>query len=496
MAMAQQRNGSADAAAAASAEPGWSAAAPRLRALALELIAERLAASADELIALAGGETHLREARLSSELRRTTAQLQLFAGLLRDGEVLEATIDRPDPNWPSGPRPDLRSVLVGLGPVLVFAGGNFPFAFSVAGGDTASALAAGCPVLVKVHPGHPRLSDRTAALVSDALAEAGAPAGTFALIHGEAEGRAVLADPRVAAGAFTGSHAGGRALYELACLREVPIPFYAEMGSLNPVFVTREALTWRREEIVAGYVASYTLDAGQFCTKPGFLVVPEEMGVEEAVAACIREMPAQPLLNSATGDRYQDALWSLRDQSAVTTVVAGDSDREAPTPSLLAISARSLLANAGTVLTECFGPTSVVVGYRDDDELLALAGAFGGQLTATVHAERGEEVAVQLLERLAAIAGRVLWNDWPTGVAVSYAMQHGGPYPATTSPLHTSVGTAAIRRFQRPVAYQGIPDPLLPPPLQEANPWGLPRRVDGRCQRLVMQGEPSQEARR
>jgi NADP-dependent aldehyde dehydrogenase len=474
---------------AAEAAPGWSAAPPQLRGSALRLIAEQLTAAQEGLVALAGEETHLPEARLRGELKRTTFQLELFADVLDEGSFLDVVVDHPDARWPPGARPDLRRMLAPLGPVVVFAGSNFPFAFSVAGGDTASALAAGCPVLVKAHPGHPRLSAKTASILIAALAEAGAPDGVFDVCYGEEAGRSAVEDPRITAGAFTGSLRGGRALFDLACARPVPIPFYAEMGSLNPVFVTRGALDGRRDQVLDGYVASYTLGAGQFCTKPGVLVVPAGAGVEGELAERVARVPAAALLNPVVGARYEETLGTLGSSDAVRNVVAGAADAgaadagaagpDAPRPSLLATSAQHFLAQRDELLVECFGPASLLVTYETNADLLELAASFDGQLTATVHGVEGDPVAAELLARLAGIAGRVLWNGWPTGVAVTWAMQHGGPYPATTAAQSTSVGTAAIARFLRPVCYQDLPDSLLPLPLREANPWRLPRRVDG-----------------
>ena len=469
--------------AAVGAADSWSHRTPAERAAVLVALADALDAAAGELVPLAREESHLAEGRLIGEVARTTAQLRLFATVLDEGAYLDVTVDHPDADWPSGPRPDMRRMLVPLGPALVFAASNFPFAFSVAGGDTASALAAGCPVILKAHPGHPRLSAATGAVVTSALAEAGAPAGTFAVIFGEEIGRAAVQDPRVQVGAFTGSLRGGRALFDLATSRPDPIPFYGELGSLNPVFVTPAAAATRLADITSGYVASFVLGAGQFCTKPGLLFLPEAAWDEAAFAAAVSAQPGAPLLNAHIERGYHGTLKALSGHDRVHTVVAGSAGA-APSPSLLSTTAAALLADPDGLLVECFGPTSLVVTYRDDAEMLAAASAFGGQLTATVHGEAGEPAAAALVPLLAGRAGRVIWNGWPTGVSVTWAMEHGGPWPATTAPTTTSVGTAAISRFLRPVAWQAIPDELLPPALQEANPLGLPRRVDGRIERV------------
>jgi NADP-dependent aldehyde dehydrogenase len=458
---------------ALAAAQDWADLSPSLRAARLAEVADALDDHAAELVPVAEAESHLATTRLAGEVLRTTWQLRMFAEVLRDGSYLGAVIDHADPGWPAGPRSDLRRMLIPVGPVVVFGASNFPFAFSVAGGDTASALAAGCPVVHKAHPGHPRLAALTGRVLTEVLGR-----GVFALIHGEEAGRRAVTDPRVRAGAFTGSLHAGRALFDLASSRPEPIPFYAEMGSLNPVFVTSAALAVRRQDIVAGYVASFTLGAGQFCTKPGLLLVPDET-VAEDVRSALAAVPASPLLNDRIATGFAGGVSSLREVPGVHTVVAGAGEDGSASPTLLTVTAADLLAHAGELLTECFGPVSIVATYADEAELMAVAAALDGQLTATVHAEPAEKAAGALLAVLRDRSGRLLWNQWPTGVSVTWAMQHGGPYPATTSAGHTSVGAAAVSRFLRPVAYQAVPDPLLPPALQEANPLRLPRRVDG-----------------
>ena len=472
-----------DAAAAASAP--FAAMTPRDRARSLRAVADALDAAAGELVPLAHAESRLpADPRLSGELGRTTFQLRLLSEVIDEGGHLEVTIDSPDPTWPAGGRPDLRRMLVPVGPVVVFAASNFPFAFSVAGGDTAAALAAGCPVVLKAHPGHPRLSARTGEIVAAALAASGAPAGAFAVVHGESAGRAAVLDPRIRAGAFTGSPTGGRALYDLANSRATPIPFYAEMGSVNPVFVTSGAAAARGADIADGYLGSYTLGAGQFCTKPGLLFVPADAApdLERQLAAALAERAGAPLLNERIADGYAQVLDTLTAHPAVRVLSAGRDNGDGPAPTLLGCTAADLFTWWHELVVECFGPTSVVVRYADDAELLACARRFTGELTATVHGEGGEPVAATLLADLSDRAGRVLWNGWPTGVSVTYAMQHGGPYPATTAPLHTSVGTTSLRRFLRPVCYQNVPQTLLPEALRDGNPLELPRRVDGTIQ--------------
>ncbi len=455
---------------------------PRERAPMLRAAADALDAAADELVPVAQRESRLPEPRLRGELARTTFQLRLFAGVLEDGAYLEATIDTADPDWPMGARPDVRRVLRSLGPVAVFGASNFPFAFSVAGGDSASALAAGCPVVVKAHPGHPELSVRTGRVVAEALRSAGAPEGTFAVVRGEETGRRLVLHPQIRAVGFTGSIAGGRALHDLAMSREDPIPFYGELGSLNPVFVTRGAVDTRGEQILSGYADSFTLGVGQFCTKPGVLLLPEGTSLDPLVES-VRNRPAAAMLNDRVQTGFASGVDSLVSHPEVEVLVRGEATADgdgdqAWSPTLVRTSARSLLENTAELLEERFGPASVVVTYETPAELEQVARALPGQLTATVHAEENDPVE-PLVGQLAERAGRVLFNGWPTGVSVTHAMHHGGPYPSSTSVLHTSVGTAAIRRFLRPVSYQDAPQHLLPEALRDSNPLGIPRRVNG-----------------
>jgi NADP-dependent aldehyde dehydrogenase len=468
--------------AAASAAGPAAASTPAERAGWLDAVADALDAAAAELIPLAAAETHLPEApRLKGELARTTFQLRLFGDVLRDGAFLGATVDHADPEWPMGPRPDIRRVLVPIGPTLVFAASNFPFAFSVAGGDTASALAAGCPVVLKAHPGHEELSTRTGEIVREALVAAGAPEGLFAVIHGIDAGVTALKDPRIAAASFTGSVAGGRALFDIAVSRPTPIPFYGELGSVNPVVVTPGAVAARGAAIAKGYAGSLSLGAGQFCTKPGLLFLPEGHGLEEDLRAAVTAVAAQSMLNERIAEGFTRRLSELSAAPGVEVLVEGADDGPVFSPSLLTTTAKSFAQGDAAVREECFGPASLVVTYADQNELLEVLDALEPGLTATIQGEESEaELVRDLLPVLTRLAGRLLWNDWPTGVTVSWAQQHGGPYPATTAPTTTSVGTAAIERFLRPVAWQGFPDALLPEPLREANPWQLPRRTDGK----------------
>lgn len=457
----------------------WAETPRTLRAQSLRAVADALDASSADLVPLAQEETHLAEGRLIGELSRTTFQLRLFANVLDQGLYLDARIDHADDTWPMGARPDLRRVQEPIGPVIVYAASNFPFAFSVAGGDTASALAAGCPVVLKSHPGHPKLSALTSTVVVHALSDAGGPERLLQVIHGTDVGVAALKDPRMKAGSFTGSIAGGRALFDIAASRPEPIPFYAEMGSVNPAFVTQAAARARAEEVAQGFVASFTLGAGQFCTKPGVLAVPAGSAIIDHLRN-LSPTDVAPLLNEHTQHGYVETLRRLLGHEAVTTLTLGDHTHDnPPSPTLLTASIDDVLAHPEALLTECFGPAALVVTYTEETQLLKLADCLDGQLTATIFGEEQDPIAPNLTRLLARTAGRVLWNQWPTGVSVTYAQQHGGPYPATTAPASTSVGTAAIDRFLRPVAYQGMPQHLLPDALKDANPLSIPQSING-----------------
>ena len=450
---------------AAEAAPIMAASTATDRARWLRAIADTLDAHVEELVTLADEETHLGTVRLTGEVARTTGQLRLFADVVLEGSYCEATIDHAVPDA-TPPRPDLRRVLRAIGPVAVYAASNFPFAFSVAGGDTASALAVGCPVVVKAHPGHPRLSRRTAELVTDALREAGAPAGSFSLVEGYEAGVALVQDPAIRAAAFTGSVAGGRALFDLAAARPDPIPFFGELGSTNPVVVTEEADAARGVDLATGLAASFTLGAGQFCTKPGLVLVPRDSALERSIVSHVPASVHQ-LLTDSISDGFTRGRDSLLALPGVETVAAGDA----------VIAAVDAAALTGDMLDEVFGPLTLLIRYGSRDELVETLGRLEGSLTATLHAEPGEDVSA-LLPLLEELAGRVLFSGWPTGVAVTWSQHHGGPWPSTTS-QHTSVGATAVRRFLRPIAYQDAPDALLPEALREGNPLGIPRRVDG-----------------
>lgn len=463
--------------AAASAAAGtWRTADAAVRAGWLRAVADRLDAHVAELVEVAERETRLAPARLTGEVARTTGQLRLFAAVVEEGSYLELTVDAADPAA-TPPRPELRRMLVGVGPVAVFSASNFPFAFSVCGGDTASALAAGNPVIVKAHSGHPELSRLTAHHAADALRAAGAPEGSLALVEGRDAGNALVQHPGIAAAGFTGSLSGGRALFDLASGRPDPIPFYGELGSVNPVVVTPAAAAARGDALAEGLVASFTLGAGQFCTKPGVVFVPEGSGFVDAVAARVPAVAGGPLLTDRITEAFPGGVASLLDDPAVDLVAHGAETPDGARPVVVTTDAAAVAARPDTLLEEVFGPLTLLVRYRDDADLHAAIAAVPGSLTATLHSEAGDDVATTL-ELLQLRAGRVLFAGWPTGVAVTWSQQHGGPWPATTS-LHTSVGASAIRRFLRPVVFQDAPTRLLPTPLRDESLAALPHRRDG-----------------
>ncbi len=455
-------------AAAVAAFPSWGsdAAAPG-RAAALEAVADALDARAGELAAIADTETGLGGERLTGEVARTTGQLRMFAAVLRAGEYADVAITPAQ-----GVTPDLRRINRPVGPVAVFAASNFPFAFSVAGGDTASALAAGCPVVVKAHEGHPVTSDVTAEIVTGALASAGAPAGTFGLIHGVEAGLTLLRHPAIRAAGFTGSTTGGLALAKIAAERQVPIPFFGELGSVNPVVVLPGAAFSRPAAVATGYVGSLTLGAGQFCTNPGLLFVPEDVGLLTAISEAAGASAGGPMLTGRIFAGFEDAVEEAADHAGVTDLASGQPGPGpwGATPRVFQISLKEFAADLAVLSRERFGPAGLVITYPGVEDLLPVLAALAGNLVGTVHVDTDSaadiELARQVVAVLERIAGRVVCNGWPTGVAVVAAQNHGGPWPATTVPSSTSVGTAAIRRWLVPVAYQDFPAELLPPGLR------------------------------
>lgn len=444
------------------------------RAAWLRALAAALDGQSGALVSAADEETALGAPRLSGELARTTAQLRLFADVIEEGSHLEATIDHPNPAA-TPPLPDLRRVLRPIGPIAVFAASNFPFAFSIAGGDTASALAVGCPVVVKTHPGHPETSELTARIVIDALREAGAPEGAFAVVSGFEAGLSLVDHPQLRAVAFTGSLRGGRALIDRIAARPDPIPFYGELGSLNPVVVTAAADAEHGTDLAAGLAASFQLGAGQFCTKPGVVLIPQGSALERELP---QHLSAQPrMLTPAIADGFATGRERVRSVSGISVLPTTNGAEEETSPIVAVVDVTTLEAHSQSLLEEVFGPFTLLVRYRDDAELDAALALLPGSLTATVHSARGEDITA-IIHRLEPLAGRLLFGGWPTGVAVSWAQQHGGPWPSTNTQF-TSVGAAAVRRFQRPVAYQNAPWAVLPMALRDENPLRIPRRVDG-----------------
>jgi alpha-ketoglutaric semialdehyde dehydrogenase len=469
--------------AAADAFPTYRATSPTKRADFLVRIAVEIERDADAIVSRAMLETGLPEARLVGELGRTTGQLRLFADVVRQGDHLGVRLDPALPERSPLPRPDLRLRMVPLGPVAVFGASNFPLAFSTAGGDTASALAAGCPVVVKGHPAHPGTGELVARAVTRAVAAAGLPAGVFSFVLGEGNpfGLRLVTDPRIKAVGFTGSRGGGLALVAAAAGRPEPIPVYAEMSSVNPVVLLPGALEERdTAELARAYVGSLTLGAGQFCTNPGLIFVPAGDAGDAFVEAAGREVRVavgQPMLTPAIAEAYLTGLERLGSSPGVTRLAEGSPGEDAGCPAPTLSLAEGLTEEA---VAEVFGASSVVVRYDDVERLAEQLGQLEGQLTATVHyAQADAGAARRLLPVLEDLAGRILFNGWPTGVEVSHAMVHGGPFPATSDARSTSVGTRAIERFQRPVCYQDVPDEVLPDAVRDDNPWRLTRRVDG-----------------
>jgi 2,5-dioxopentanoate dehydrogenase len=457
-----------------------------LRAGFLETCAESILALGDELLERAGLESGLPRARLEGERGRTVGQLRLFADVVRRGDWLGARIDPAQPDRKPLPRADLRQRKIALGPVAVFGASNFPLAFSAAGGDTASALAAGCPVIVKAHPSHPGTSELAAGAIADAVRRCGLPEGTYSHLSGPSNelGAALVADPRIKAVGFTGSRAGGLALVKIAAARPEPIPVFAEMSSINPVILLPGALKARAEAIAAGFIGSLTMGVGQFCTNPGLVLAldgPElDRFLSLAGEALAKIAPGQ-MLSSNICANYRHRVAHLRSHSAISAVARGEQagDGSVGSGALFATSARDFLAD-GALSEEVFGPSSLVIRCRDVAEIIAVLEHLEGQLTATLHlADEDMPAAARLIPILERKAGRILANGWPTGVEVSPAMVHGGPFPATSDSRTTSVGTLAIERFLRPVCYQDLPDSLLPPDLRRDNPLALRRMVDG-----------------
>jgi 2,5-dioxopentanoate dehydrogenase len=474
--------------AAATAFEDYRARPAETRARLLEAIATEIETLGDALLLRAQLETGLPLARLQGERARTCGQLRLFAQVVREGSWVDARIDLALPERQPLPRPDLRRMLVALGPVVVFGSSNFPLAFSVAGGDTASALAAGCPVLVKAHRAHPGTAELVAGAVNRAVAAVGLPAGLFSLVHGAGEsiGIMLVKHPLVAAVGFTGSQAAGRALCDAAAARPHPIPVFAEMSSVNPVILLPGALRERGAAIAQGLLSSVTLGVGQFCTKPGLvfaLAGPETDAFLATFTEAVQNAPCATMLTPGIRANFlqnQRKVTSLPDVSLLASSrTAADANKNEGRLCVAATTAANFRQQP-SLATEAFGPFALIITAETTAELTASIRALDGQLTATLHGDAADfQSAAPLVALLEQKAGRLVINGFPTGVEVSPAMNHGGPYPATSDTRFTSVGTAAILRFARPVCYQGFPDALLPPALQRANPLGLLRLVNG-----------------
>lgn len=473
------------AAAAKEAFSSYRVTTPEERAAFLDEAADQIETRREDIIARATQETGLPEARLNGETSRTTNQLRLFAKVLRHGNDNSVRIDPAQPDRQPAPRVDIRQRRIPLGPVAVFGASNFPLAFSTAGGDTASALAAGCPVVFKAHNAHPGTSEIVAQAIHAAIEKQRLHAGVFNLVYGPGAkvGQRLIADPAITAVGFTGSRKGGMALFHTANQRPTPIPVYAEMSAVNPVFVLPGALEGS-DSLAEGFFGSVTGSAGQLCTKPGLLFLPE--GAEgdtfvATVAEHFKGSTGQTMLTEGIAGAWLKATEKLRSQAGVSVAGEGKAGEGENAPSPVIFETDLATFESNEVLgEEMFGPASLIIRYSSIDELNKVIGRLEGQLTATFHAAESDHADVEkLLPQVEEIAGRILFGGWPTGVEVGHAMVHGGPFPATTNGATTSVGTLAIERFQRPVAYQSFPEALRPEPIRDANPWKVPQVVDG-----------------
>jgi alpha-ketoglutaric semialdehyde dehydrogenase len=455
------------------AATGYRAPAATERAAFLRKIGEEIDALGEELLTVCTEETGLGRDRLAGERARTVNQLRMFADLIEEGSWVDARIDTAQPNRKPVPKPDVRRIFEPLGPVGVFAASNFPLAFSVAGGDTASALAAGCPVVVKAHPGHPRTSEMVGGAIKRAVRSLGVDGGVFALLSDQSIeiGIKLVQHPAVKAIGFTGSFGGGKALLAAATAREEPIPVFAEMGSLNPLFILPHALASRRDKIAQGLADSVTLGVGQFCTKPGFVAGVAGDGLKTLagqVGDLLGKKPSGRMLTEGISARFKKLIEERR--SFVSTEGGG----------IFLETDLSTFLREPELNEELFGPATLLVKCSSEADLVAFAKQLKGQLTATLHADEEDmELAGKLAEILRTKVGRIVWNGYPTGVEVCSAMHHGGPYPATSDARFTSVGTAAIQRFVHPTCYQNFPEGLLPVELRNKNERNIWRTLNG-----------------
>ena len=471
---------------ALAAAPVLAALAGKQKAAFLRAIGSRIEASTPDLVARATQETALPEARCQGEIGRTISQLRLFADLVEAGDCLDARIETANPDRKPLPKPDHRSMLRPLGPVAVFCASNFPFAYSVAGGDSASAFAAGCPVIVMAHHAHTGTAEIMGGLVADAVRASGLPEGTFSMLMGSGRviGQQLAKHPAIRAIGFTGSRAGGRALMDTAAARPVPIPVYAEMSSVNPVVLLEGAIASRADAIALGLVGSCTLGVGQFCTQPGIVILERTAAAKafvERFSQLFTEAAEGTMLTAGIHQAYTQGDAARTGHAGVTVLARGPSSGQPnrATPTLFAADAKAFVADAG-LQEEIFGPSSLIVWCENAREREQVVAALHGSLTATIHATDAELAAnTALIAQLEAIAGRVVVNGFPTGVEVSHAIVHGGPYPSLSDGRTTSVGSNAIYRFTRLVCYQNFPDAALPAELQGANPLGISRLVNG-----------------
>ena len=456
------------------------------RAAFLRSVAANIDAIVDDIVERVRQETALAEPRIRGETARTSNQFRLFAAMLEEGSWVDARIETPLPNRQPVPRPDLRSMLRPLGPVAVFGASNFPLAYSVGGGDTASALAAGCPVVVKAHPAHPGTSELVGQAIVAAVESSGLNPGVFSVLFdaGIEVGTALVQHPAIKAVGFTGSIAGGRALFDLAAKRPEPIPVYAEMGSVNPIFLLPKALETNGTQIAEGLHQSVTLGLGQFCTKPGIVFTNGHEQFRSRLEQLIQATPPGPMLHAGIAGNYAKGVARLANHGNVQNLSSppAASSGAAASAGLFETDVATFLAD-NELAAEVFGPTTLLVRYKTMDELLAVARRLEGQLTATVHGDASDFIgARELISVLETRAGRLIFNQFPTGVEVGDAIVHGGPYPASSDSRTTSVGSRAILRFARPVCYQNFPNAALPPELQANNPLRVRRFVDGKLE--------------
>ena len=463
------------------------------KALFLETIGSEIMALGDELIEICCTETALPKARIEGERMRTVNQLKLFAEMIKEGSWVDARIETALPDRMPLPKPDIRFMQIGLGPVVVFGASNFPLAFSVSGGDTASALAAGCPVIVKAHSAHPATSSLVGKAIQTAAKKTNMPDGVFSLLFGDGPkvGTLLVKHPEVKAVGFTGSYKGGKALFDVAVAREVPIPVYAEMGSTNPVFILPEAMQQRAEKIAQGFSGSVTLGVGQFCTNPGMLIYENNNEAKEFTRQLeeqFQKTSGGAMLADNIYHSYSEGVAHHLSVEGIEVLANGGNANgvNVAQPVLLKTNSKTFTSHP-ELAEEIFGPASVVIEARSKEEILAIAKNLSGHLTATVHGTDNDLINYKdLIDILEQKVGRVVINGFPTGVEVCHAMVHGGPFPATTDGRSTSVGTAAIQRFTRPVCYQGMPQQLLSDELKNENPLGIWRLVNGKHSKEII----------